>query len=112
MDYVGDEPYVSYLNKNFANRGINIIFTTGCIAIKENKAILKDRMALQDDSIDCISTNVKVFQLHRTDTNWPVCGPTMQRCHDWSCRAQPIVFALDSECAPSICACMVGNQFS
>ena len=109
---VGDKPYLSYLNQNFAERGINMISTIGCTVKKEYGTRVQGRMALQHRNVNHVSTNVKVLQLHKTYTNLPICGPTTQKCEDGSCRAQSIVCILDFDCAPNVCACMVNNQLS
>ena len=110
MGCVDDQPYISYLNKYFVNRGINVIFTTRCGVIKEYEARVADIMRLQGDNVHYMSTYLKVFQLHKTDTNSPICDPTTQRCDDGSCRAQSIICVLDFECAPNMCSCTVDNQ--
>ena len=106
---VGDKPYLSYLNEN---HGINLIFTLGCTVIKYYDTRVQGRMSLQHLSVNYLPSNVKLFQLHKTDTNLPICGSPTQQCNDGSCRAQSIVCMFDFECAPNVCACMIDNQLS
>ena len=106
------KPYISYLNKNFANHGINVIFTIGCSVISEFETDIQVRMSFQNDSVNYLSTNVKALELRKSDTGLSICGSTTQRCHDGSCRSQSIVCTLDFECAPNVCACMVDNRMS
>ena len=111
LDCVGDKPYLLYLNKNFANRGISVLLTS-CNVIEGNGTRARGRMVLHDDSVSYMSTNVKLLQLLKTDTNLPICAPTTQQCNDGSCRAQSIICMSDFECAPNICACMVDNHLN
>ena len=62
LNCVGDKPHLLYLNKKFANRDINVILTS-CNVREGNGTRARGRMVLQDDNVNYISTNVKLFQL-------------------------------------------------
>ena len=112
MSCVGDTSYLSYLNKNFGNRGINVIFTTDCTVVTRYETRVQHGMMINNYSISYMSADVKVFQIEETYTKSSICGSTTQQCDDGSCRAQSIVCTLDFECAPNICACMVNDQLN
>ena len=112
LDCAGNKPYLSYFNENFANHGIELIFSVGCDVKKEYERNGQVRMVSQNERVHYLSTNVKVFQLHKSDTIVSSCGPTTQLCDDRSCRAQSIICMLDFDCAPNVCACTVDNQLS
>ena len=105
-----DHPYLSYLNNNFANRSINIIFTVFCSDMVVDMKRRQIELASGNETSINRSDAVKIYRLRKTDTDVSMCGPTMHQCDDGSCRTQSIICMLDFQCARNLCACMLGTH--
>ena len=107
-----DNACLSYLNQNLAPHGISIIFIVKCTDFKMHDKNVPAIMPFYNEGYNFTSTYEKIFQLKAYATNVSVCGPTTQQCDDGSCRIQSIICTLDFECAPNLCACVIGNQLN
>ena len=105
-----DNAYLSYVNQNLARHGISIMFIQNCTDLNIYGNKLQGIMSFHNHGYHRTPTKVKIFQLKTSGTNFSVCGPQTQRCDDGSCRVQSIICMFDFECAPHLCACMIGNQ--
>ena len=112
MMCLDNKPYISYLNDILAKKDINVILNIGCPIMNENDTNVQDKITFQDGIVNYRLINIKTLQLQESDTYFLICGPNMQKCDDGSCRIQSIICMLNFGCAPSLCACMVGNQLT
>ena len=107
-----DNAYLLYVNQNLAHHGISIIFILRCTDLKIHYKNVQGILPFRNEGYKFTPSYVKTFQLKTSDTNLSICGPTMQRCDDGSCRLQSIICMLDVECAPNLCACLIGNELN
>ena len=107
-----DNAYLSYVNKNLAHYDTSIIFILRCTDLKIYAKNVHAMLPFYNEVNNFAQTNLKIFRLKKSGTKFSVCGPTTQRCDDGSCRIQSIICMLDFECAPQLCACMIGNQLN
>ena len=102
--------YLQYLEQVFSNHHIDVAFVRGCSIMKTPTKCLQGDFIFANDDRKFEMRWTNIYQLTEAENVISVCGPTMQQCHDGSCRAQSIICQLDFECAPNLCACMVGGH--
>ena len=107
-----DDPYLSHLNNNFVNHGIDGLFFVDCTNEELCQKSERCKLASQADKFDNHLASVKQIKLQKTDTNFSICGPAMQQCDDGSCRAQSIICKWDFQCSWNLCACITGSNIS
>ena len=101
---------ILYLNRILAEHGVNINAMGGGTVKMIPKESVPGGLAFQYTNASFRSTGVMIFRLQRIDTYSLICGPTMQRCGDGSCRIQSTICMTDFICAPRLCICITDNQ--
>ena len=104
--------YLARVSQSLAHHGISIVFIIRCSDLYIHNKNVQDIPPFQNGGCNVTLGDVKMYQLKTLDTDLSICGPAMQRCYDGSCRIQSIICMLDFDCAPHLCACMIGNQFN
>ena len=104
--------YLSYLIQIFSNHRINVTFIRCCAVTKMSTKGTQGEFVFANGDRKFEMRSERVYQLKETVNIISACGPTMQQCHDGSCRAQSIICQLDFECAPRLCACMIGGHIN
>ena len=119
MDCGVSNPYLSYLSHNFGIHGIVMVFIVRCIDVEVqaksiyiNSTTTNSEFDLQTGQVDNRFPNAKLYQLRKAVTKFTACGASMQQCEDGTCRVQSSICMSDFHCAPSICACVVGNHLN
>ena len=103
---------VLYLNRILANHGVEVYFLSSSAVNMTYKQNVQGGLAFPYTNVSFRSTGVKKFQLQKVDTYSLICGPTMQRCDDGSCRIQTTICMSDFKCAPRLCACITDNHLN
>ena len=96
---------ILYLNRILAKHGVNINAMGGGTVKMIPKESVQGGLTFQ-----YTNASFKIFQLEKVDTYSLICGPTMQRCDDGSCRIQSTICMSDFKCAPTLCACITDNH--
>ena len=118
MDCGVGNHYLSYLSQNIGIHGINVALIVSCKDVKVQGKSIYFNLSTVDSEFklqtgqDNRLPNAKLSQLQKAVTNFTTCGPTMQQCEDGTCRVQSFICTSDFHCAPSICACVVGNHLN
>ena len=103
---------VLYLNRILANHGVEVNFLGSGAVNMTYKQTVQGGLAFPYTNVSFRSTGVKKFELQKLDTHSLICGPTLQRCDDGSCRIQSTICMSDFKCAPTLCACITDNHLN
>ena len=96
---------ILYLNRILAKHGVIINAMGGGTVKMIPKESVQGGLTFQ-----YTNASFKIFRLQKMDTYSLICGPTMQRCDDGSCRIQSTICMTDFICAPRLCICITDNH--
>ena len=100
---------VFFLNRYLANHGVKVAFMGGSTVTKISRERVQDGLGFNHKNFSFVLTGAKIFRLQKAATYSPICGTTMQKCDDGSCRVQSTICISDFKCAPWLCACLADD---